>query len=67
MRWLVKPGACGVSVAARTGASGRVVRWPGMMLHQDASRHAWLSDRPALDLVVTMDDDDGHMLEPRAY
>jgi hypothetical protein len=27
-----------------------------MMLHQDASRHAWLSDGPALDLVVTMDD-----------
>ena len=26
-----------------------------MMLHQDASRHAWLA-RPALDLVVTMDD-----------
>jgi transposase len=29
---------------------------PGMMLHQDASRHAWLPDGPALDLVVTMDD-----------
>jgi transposase len=29
---------------------------PGMMLHQDASRHTWLSDGPALDLVVTMDD-----------
>jgi transposase len=37
---------------------------PGMMLHQslprtrsgDASRHAWLSDGPALDLVVTMAD-----------
>jgi transposase len=29
---------------------------PGMMLHQDASRHAWLSDGLALDLVVTMDD-----------
>jgi hypothetical protein len=27
-----------------------------MMLHQDASRHAWLSDGLALDLVVTMDD-----------
>ena len=26
-----------------------------LMLHQDASRHAWLSDGPALDLVVTMD------------
>ena len=37
---------------------------PGMMLHQslprtrsgDASRHAWLVQEPALDLVVTMDD-----------
>jgi transposase len=29
---------------------------PGMMLHQDASRHAWLAEGPPLDLVVTMDD-----------
>lgn len=29
---------------------------PGMMLHQDASRHAWLANGPPLDLVVTMDD-----------
>jgi len=29
---------------------------PGMMLHQDGSRHAWLEGRPALDLIVTMDD-----------
>lgn len=28
----------------------------GMMLHQDGSRHAWLSDQPPLDLIVTMDD-----------
>ncbi|MBL6652812.1 MAG: helix-turn-helix domain-containing protein [Reyranella sp.] len=28
----------------------------GMMLHQDGSRAAWLAGRPALDLVVTMDD-----------
>ncbi|MGE3917100.1 MAG: helix-turn-helix domain-containing protein [Hyphomicrobiaceae bacterium] len=28
----------------------------GMMLHQDASRGVWLAGRPALDLVVTMDD-----------
>ena len=27
-----------------------------MMLHQDASRHAWLPQAPPLDLVVTMDD-----------
>ena len=29
---------------------------PGMMLHQDASRHRWLAQVPPLDLVVTMDD-----------
>ena len=29
---------------------------PGMMLHQDGSRHVWLAGRPALDLIVTMDD-----------
>lgn len=28
----------------------------GMMLHQDASRHAWLAGGPALDLVITLDD-----------
>jgi transposase len=28
----------------------------GMMLHQDGSRAAWLSGRPELDLIVTMDD-----------
>lgn len=28
----------------------------GMMLHQDASRHDWLSNGAALDLIVTMDD-----------
>lgn len=28
----------------------------GMMLHQDASRHDWLSNGSALDLIVTMDD-----------
>jgi len=27
-----------------------------MLLHQDAARHAWLAGRPALDLVVTLDD-----------
>jgi transposase len=45
--------------AARRGAHRRKRPrrpLPGMMLHQDASRHAWLSDGPALDLVVTMDD-----------
>src|SRR5947209_1414960 len=29
---------------------------PGMMLHQDGSRHAWLEGQAALDLIVTMDD-----------
>ncbi|MGH6820847.1 MAG: ISNCY family transposase, partial [Methylocella sp.] len=29
---------------------------PGMMLHQDGSRHEWLGGQPALDLIVTLDD-----------
>jgi transposase len=29
---------------------------PGMMLFQDGSTHAWLSQGPALDLIVTLDD-----------
>jgi len=29
---------------------------PGMMLHQDGSRHIWVQGLPALDLIVTMDD-----------
>ena len=29
---------------------------PGMMLHQDGSRRAWLAGQPALDLIVTLDD-----------
>ncbi len=28
---------------------------PGMLLHQDASRHAWLGGQRALDLIVTLD------------
>src|SRR6202051_4970895 len=32
---------------------------PGMMLHQDGSRHAWLEGQPALDLIVTLDDATG--------
>ena len=28
----------------------------GMMLHQDGSRHEWLTGKPQLDLIVTMDD-----------
>src|ERR1700722_3989999 len=34
---------------------------PGMMLHQDGSRHAWLSGAPALDLIVTLDDAEGEI------
>jgi transposase len=29
---------------------------PGMLLHQDGSRYAWLDGAPPLDLVVTLDD-----------
>ena len=29
---------------------------PGMMLHQDGSRQAWLEGAPPLDLIVTLDD-----------
>ena len=32
---------------------------PGMMLHQDASRHEWVAGAPACDLVVTLDDATG--------
>jgi transposase len=45
--------------AARRGAHRRKrPRRPmvGMMLHQDASTHAWLSGQGPLDLVVTLDD-----------
>jgi len=34
---------------------------PGMMLHQDGSRHAWLKGQPLLDLIVTMDDATGEI------
>ena len=44
----------------RTGASAPAKRprraLPGMMVHQDGSRHEWLPGQPALDLIVTMDD-----------
>jgi transposase len=48
-----------LSKAPRRGAHRRKrPRRPmiGMMVHQDASRHAWLANRPPLDLVVTLDD-----------
>lgn len=34
----------------------------GMLLHQDASRHAWLEGQPALDLVITLDDATSELL-----
>ena len=45
--------------AARRGAHRRKRPrrpMPGMMLHQDGSRHVWVRGLPALDLIVTMDD-----------
>lgn len=48
--------------AARRGAHRRKRPrrpLPGMMLHQDGSRHAWLNGEPALDLIVTLDDATG--------
>ena len=50
--------------ASRKGAHRRKrVRrpLPGMMLHQDGSRHDWLAGQPALDLIVTMDDATGEI------
>jgi len=55
--YLQKTGA--VEPAPRRGAHRRKrPRRPmqGMLLHQDASKHAWLPNQPALDLVITMDD-----------
>jgi transposase len=34
---------------------------PGMMLHQDGSRHEWLEGQPPLDLIVTLDDATGEI------
>lgn len=51
-----------LAAAARRGAHRRKrPRRPlvGMLLHQDASRHAWVAGEPACDLVVTLDDATG--------
>jgi transposase len=51
-----------VAKAPRKGAHRRKRErrpLPGMMLHQDGSRHAWLEGQPALDLIVTLDDATG--------
>jgi len=45
-----------------TGASAHAKPLPGMMLHQDGSRHCWIPslDR-ALDLIITLDDATGQL------
>jgi hypothetical protein len=51
-----------VGKAPRKGAHRRKRerrRLPGMMLHHDGSRHAWLEGQGALDLIVTTDDATG--------
>jgi transposase len=51
-----------VAKAKRKGAHRRKRErrpLPGMMLHQDGSRHVWIEGRPALDLIVTLDDATG--------
>lgn len=37
----------------------------GMLVHLDASTHAWLPDQPMQDLVVALDDADGRILYAR--
>lgn len=39
----------------------------GMLLHLDASTHAWLADQPPQDLVVALDDADGRILYARFW
>ena len=50
----------GLLVRAKTRGAHRRKRprraIPGMMLHQDGSRHEWLAGQDAMDLIVTMDD-----------
>ncbi len=51
-----------LSKAPRKGAHRRKRErrpLPGMMLHQDGSRHVWLEGQPALDLIATLDDATG--------
>ena len=45
--------------APRKGAHRRKRERRPLMLHQDGSRHVWLEGRPALDLIVTLDDATG--------
>lgn len=39
----------------------------GMLVHMDASTHAWVADAPPQDLVVAMDDADGRILFARFF
>jgi transposase len=52
--------AAGLVKPARTRSAHRKKRerrpLPGMMLHQDRSRHVWIEGRPPMDLIVTLDD-----------
>ena len=51
-----------VAKAPRKGAHRRKRErrpLPGMMLHQDGSRHEWLEGQAPLDLIVTLDDATG--------
>jgi len=51
-----------VAKAPRKGAHRRKRErrpQPGMMLHQDGSRHQWLEGQAPLDLIVTLDDATG--------
>ena len=51
-----------VAKAKRKGAHRRKRErrpLPGMMLHQDGSRHEWLEGHSPLDLIVTLDDATG--------
>ena len=53
-------GSSGEGEAARRAPAQAERRpMPGMMLHQDGSRHVWLEGQPALDLIVTLDDATG--------
>lgn len=37
----------------------------GMLVHQDASTHTWIAGLPMADLVITLDDADGRILQGR--
>jgi transposase len=52
--------AAGLVKPARSRSAHRKKRQrrplPGMMLHQDGSRHVWIEGCPPMDLIVTLDD-----------